>query len=108
MTKGVGRERERDRDRNKEREGEREIEKQTDRQTDRQTERGSFFFFIYFFLFVQFLTEQAKQHPVGRVGEPEDIARAVAFLASDKSSFITGELMVVDGGARYGGSKDVV
>ncbi|KAK7090029.1 2,5-dichloro-2,5-cyclohexadiene-1,4-diol dehydrogenase LinX-like [Littorina saxatilis] len=43
----------------------------------------------------------AKINPVPRTGEPEDVARAIAFLASDKSSFITGELLVVDGGARY-------
>ena len=53
----------------------------------------------------QFLEAQIKDHPVGRVGEPEDIARAVAFLASDKSSFITGELLVVDGGSRYTGTN---
>ena len=36
--------------------------------------------------------------PVGRMGEPEDIANATLFLASEKSSFITGHLLVVDGG----------
>lgn len=38
------------------------------------------------------------QHPVGRVGAPEDIARTVAFLLSDDAGFITGENVVVDGG----------
>lgn len=38
------------------------------------------------------------QHPVGRVGVPEDIAAAVAFLASEGAGFITGQQIVVDGG----------
>jgi NAD(P)-dependent dehydrogenase (short-subunit alcohol dehydrogenase family) len=38
--------------------------------------------------------------PLGRVGEPRDIAHAALFLASDASSFITGALMYVDGGAQ--------
>jgi len=42
--------------------------------------------------------EDHLQHPVGRVGRPEDIAAAVAFLASSESSFITGSDFVVDGG----------
>jgi NAD(P)-dependent dehydrogenase (short-subunit alcohol dehydrogenase family) len=37
--------------------------------------------------------------PVGRVGTPEDIANAVAFLASDKSAYISGAELLVDGGA---------
>jgi NAD(P)-dependent dehydrogenase (short-subunit alcohol dehydrogenase family) len=40
--------------------------------------------------------EQA--HPIGRVGEPEDIAAAVVFLSSDDASFMIGHSMVVDGG----------
>lgn len=38
------------------------------------------------------------QHPGGRIGKPEDIAAAVAFLASPEAAFITGENLVVDGG----------
>lgn len=38
------------------------------------------------------------QHPVGRVGVPEDIVNAVLFLCSEKSSFITGQVLPVDGG----------
>ncbi|ODP37652.1 SDR family oxidoreductase [Sphingomonas turrisvirgatae] len=39
-----------------------------------------------------------EQHPVGRVGTPEDIAATVAFLAGDGAGFITGQQIVVDGG----------
>ncbi len=37
--------------------------------------------------------------PAGRVGEPEEIAKAAVFLASDDSSFVTGAELFVDGGA---------
>jgi glucose 1-dehydrogenase len=37
-------------------------------------------------------------HPVGRLGEPSDVAAAVAFLASDEAGFLTGECVLVDGG----------
>jgi len=40
----------------------------------------------------------AANRPMGRVGTPEEIAKAVLFLASDDSSFITGAALVVDGG----------
>ena len=40
----------------------------------------------------------ALQQPVGRVGKPEDIAEMVMFLCSDKSGFITGENICIDGG----------
>lgn len=45
------------------------------------------------------LTEQEhQQHPVGRVGKPEDIASFVIYLTSPEASFITGENFVIDGG----------
>ncbi|NDK56592.1 SDR family NAD(P)-dependent oxidoreductase [Pontibacter fetidus] len=44
-------------------------------------------------------TQQDKtQHPVGRVGTPEDIAEAALFLCSDKAGFITGQSITIDGG----------
>jgi NAD(P)-dependent dehydrogenase (short-subunit alcohol dehydrogenase family) len=37
-------------------------------------------------------------HPMGRVGQPEEVAAAIVFLASDDAAFVTGELLRVDGG----------
>ncbi|MDX5419217.1 MAG: glucose 1-dehydrogenase [Hymenobacteraceae bacterium] len=42
--------------------------------------------------------EDKEQHPVGRVGTPEDIAEAALFLCSEKAGFITGQSLVIDGG----------
>jgi 3-oxoacyl-[acyl-carrier protein] reductase len=39
-----------------------------------------------------------KNTPLGRLGEPEDVARAVRFLCSDEAAFITGDVLLVDGG----------
>jgi meso-butanediol dehydrogenase/(S,S)-butanediol dehydrogenase/diacetyl reductase len=50
----------------------------------------------------EFRRIQAKAHPLGRMGEPEEIASAVAFLASAEASFITGAALMVDGGVTAG------
>lgn len=46
----------------------------------------------------QFLQDSAKGRPLERLGTPEDIAKAVLFLAGDLSTWITGSAIVVDGG----------
>ena len=43
------------------------------------------------------LHDLAEQTPLGRLGTPQDIANAVAFLVSEKASFITGQVLTVDG-----------
>ena len=52
---------------------------------------------------LKFLKEEdlqalAEETPLGRIGTPEDVAKAVAFLASENASFITGEVLNVNGG----------
>ncbi len=44
----------------------------------------------------------ARWYPVGRVGQPEDIAAAVAFVAADEAAFVNGANLVVDGGLTAG------
>jgi meso-butanediol dehydrogenase/(S,S)-butanediol dehydrogenase/diacetyl reductase len=49
----------------------------------------------------------AALHPLGRIGEPEDIANAVAFLLSDEAGWITGVALAVDGGFSAGLNVDI-
>jgi NAD(P)-dependent dehydrogenase (short-subunit alcohol dehydrogenase family) len=44
------------------------------------------------------LDDLVGMHPIGRLGRPEEIARAIAFVASDDASFMTGSVLTVDGG----------
>ncbi|MGK7942608.1 MAG: SDR family oxidoreductase [Crocosphaera sp.] len=50
------------------------------------------------FFEIPFFKEFIKNHPIGRVGTPEEVANAVIFLCSNKASFMTGENIVIDGG----------
>jgi meso-butanediol dehydrogenase/(S,S)-butanediol dehydrogenase/diacetyl reductase len=53
---------------------------------------------------VEAATREGHGIPLGRIGEPEDIARCALFLASDDASFISGAHLVADGGAMAAGS----
>jgi len=46
----------------------------------------------------EMLAQVKKEIPLGRLGEPQDVADAVLFLASDAASFITGHVLTIDGG----------
>ncbi|MGB7859377.1 MAG: SDR family oxidoreductase [Acidimicrobiia bacterium] len=51
--------------------------------------------------------QTARMHPLGRVGEPEDVARLIVFLGSDASSWMTGAIVPVDGGVTGAGSSGI-
>jgi NAD(P)-dependent dehydrogenase (short-subunit alcohol dehydrogenase family) len=46
----------------------------------------------------EYLEAVKAAHPMGRLGEPSEVAKAILFLASDEASFITGAILAVDGG----------
>lgn len=47
---------------------------------------------------LEYVAGMEKSHPIGRLGEPREVAQAILFLASDDASFITGAILPVDGG----------
>ncbi|MGW4055063.1 SDR family oxidoreductase [Streptomyces sp. NPDC004779] len=56
----------------------------------------------------EYLRRMTASIPLGRVGETEDVAHAVAFLASDEAAFITGQTLTVDGGQTVPESLDAL
>ena len=52
------------------------------------------------------LAKAIARQPIARMGEPEEIANAVLFFASDESSYCTGASLVVDGGHLAGPYRD--
>jgi len=51
------------------------------------------------------IAAMGKLHPLGRVGQVKEVVDAILFLASDNSTFVTGQLIAVDGGAGLGGVR---
>ena len=47
------------------------------------------------------LDEKTRQIPLGRIGEPEDVAHWISWLASEESDFMCGEVVMIDGGRTY-------
>ncbi len=54
--------------------------------------------FNKYLVFIQFLEHSKTTHAMGRIGQPDEVAQAIAFLAGRQSSFTTGDLLRIDGG----------
>ncbi len=52
-------------------------------------------------------TATARLHPLGRVGEPEDVSRLIVYLASDAASWMTGAIVPIDGGVAGASSTGI-
>jgi NAD(P)-dependent dehydrogenase (short-subunit alcohol dehydrogenase family) len=55
--------------------------------------------------YAQLLAERAAEYPLGRVGEPQDVANLVSFLVSPQAQWITGAVIPLDGGSSIGTVK---
>jgi NAD(P)-dependent dehydrogenase (short-subunit alcohol dehydrogenase family) len=45
------------------------------------------------------MADLRASQPIARIGQPDEIAHAALYLASDEASYVTGQVMVIDGGA---------
>jgi len=50
----------------------------------------------------EYKSQIIKQTPLGRMGKPEEVAKAVKFLVSEKANYITGQVIIIDGGMSLG------
>ena len=56
----------------------------------------------------EYLDQMAQAIPLGKIGDPEDVAYAMLFLASNEAKFITGQTLIVDGGQTIPESIDAM
>ena len=70
--------------------------------TDRQREIGSARATAKGITIEQYLKEAAREIPLGRLGRPEELADVIAFLCSERASYVTGTTITVDGGLARG------
>ena len=56
----------------------------------------------------QWMERMRSRIPGGRIGEPEELAGAVVYLASDEAAYVNGTIMMIDGGFTTGGTNDII